>query len=95
MTGRHERCEVCGTGRLRVVVLWPRPGEPDELVDCDNPDCPTRRPTGPIPSVTNRDRAAAEVEDIKRGLRDRLRADDTGGWHRREGPTGGPKMEHG
>lgn len=71
MTGRHQRCSVCQVGRLRVVVLWPRPGEPDELIDCDNPQCPTRRPTGPIPPVIA-DRAAAEVAAIRRELHDRL-----------------------
>jgi hypothetical protein len=79
MTGRHERCEVCGQGLVQVVNLGA-----EEITSCGNHNCPTHAPTGPIP-VTNADRAAAEIEHIKRGLHDRLRADDTGGWHRRLG----------
>jgi hypothetical protein len=67
VTGRHERCSVCGTGRLYVFAS----DEFDKIVDCANPDCPTHAPTGPIP-VTNADRAAAEVDSIKRELRARL-----------------------
>jgi len=57
MIGRHEACDRCGA---RLLVS-----------SCSNPDCPSNFPTGPLP-VTNADRAVAEIEHIKRGLRERL-----------------------
>lgn len=74
MTGRHQRCPLCAAGRLMVV----EPYEGVSLASCNNRDCLSNRPTGPITPVTdNRARAAAEVESIKRELRDRH---DRGEW---------------
>jgi len=69
MTGRHAACDRCGA-RLFTVMVGPF-GQAEEIAACSNPNCPTNHPTGPIP-ITNADRAAAEVEHIKRGLRERL-----------------------
>lgn len=63
---RHARCPICQAGRL--IEAEPFPGE--VVAACSNPDCPTNRPTGPI-DMTQRARAAAEVEGIKRELRER------------------------
>lgn len=77
MTGRHERCPICGTGR--VLVLRVAGDEParrmtgEEITTCTNRDCSSNHPTGPVPAVfDNKTRAEIEVESIKRELRERL-----------------------
>lgn len=84
MTGRHERCEVCGVGRVMVLFVDGLPGGEharvmtgEEITSCSNRDCPSHAPTGPIPVVTNHDRAIAEIRSIKLELRERM---DRGEW---------------
>lgn len=72
MTGRHTQCSICEVGRVMEVEYshFPDGRVRETIASCSNPDCFSNRPTGPI--LDTQRRAWAEVESIKRELRQRI-----------------------